>query len=239
MTDNTTYDPVFFRRLKDVEKENFWFRVRRKWILDRISRFIPPPACLLEVGCGTGNVSSFLSKKGYSVTGCELYPEALHIAWPGFLKIRGDSTRLPFKDNTFDMVGFFDVIEHFEEDAVPIREAIRVVREGGIIALTVPARRELWGHVDKVSLHKRRYNKEMIRQLFSDLGMLPLLTEYMFMSLYLPMKFLRRDEEKVRDEFRIHRLVNSLMTGLFEIERTVSKAIPLPIGTSLIALAKK
>ncbi len=234
-----TFDPSVFESLKQAEEKHFWFKIRRKWIFDRIRSFIPSHARILEVGCGTGNVSSFLSQKGYSVVGCEFYSEAINMSWPGFMKVQGDSNSLPFKDNRFDMVGLFDVIEHFKNDVTPLKEAFRVVREGGIIALTVPARKELWSSVDEISLHKRRYTEEMLRHVFSEARLTHLLSEYMFMSLYLPMKYLRGKNEGGRIQLSINRLFNPLLKGLFNMERLISKGLSLPTGTSLIAVAQK
>ena len=143
MTSNT-FESSYFAILKRVEAEHFWFHVRKKWIFDRISKFIPPPADAIEIGCGTGIVSSFLAEKGYRVTGCEYYQEAIHMAWPGFKIIQGDAKNIPFEDNCFDIAGLFDVIEHFDDDRKLLREATRVVKCGGIVTVTVPARQELW-----------------------------------------------------------------------------------------------
>lgn len=237
--EHETYDPSYFEKLKRVEEEYFWFSIRRKWIFDRTKKFLTHRAKILEVGCGTGNVSSFLSHKGYAVIGCELYAEAIEMAWPGFWKVQGDANSLPFKDGSFDMAGLFDVIEHFENDISPVKEAFRVVRKGGIIAVTVPARKELWSHIDEIAMHKRRYDKEMLRHLFAETKLAPLISEYMFMSLYAPMKFMRGKNNKGEIHLNTHRLVNPLLTRLFDIERFISKGLSLPIGTSIIAIARK
>lgn len=237
--EDDTYDPSYFKKLKRIEEKHFWFKIRRKWIFDRIKKFTPSNARILEVGCGTGNVSSFLSQKNYSVVGCEFYSEAINISWPGFMKVQGDTYNLPFKHGSFDMVGLFDVIEHLQDDISPMKEAFRVVRKGGIIAITVPARKELWSSIDEISLHKRRYDKEMIRDLFSDAGFAPLLSGYIFMSLYLPMKYLRRRNTNGDLQLGINKLANPLLKGLFNLERIISNGVPLPIGTSIIAVARK
>ena len=239
MNEKETFDPAFFTSLKKAEEKHFWFHIRRKWIFDRIKKFVPPRAKILEVGCGTGNVSSFLSKKGYTVIGCELYTEAIDMSWPGFLKVQGDANSLPFKDSSFDMVCLFDVIEHFENDIFPIKEACRVVRKGGIIALTVPARKELWSHIDEMAMHKRRYDKEMLRHLFAETKLDPLLSEYMFMSLYAPMKFMRGKNNKADLHLRTREPVNSILAVLFDTERFISKVLSLPTGTSIIAVGVK
>jgi len=225
-----TFDPSFFKRLKEVEADHFWFQVRRRWILDKMRKFVPPPARFLEVGCGTGNVSSFLAQEGYRVTGCEFYQEAIERAWPGFEVVQGDATRLSFADGSFDAVGLFDVIEHFSDDGAVAQEAGRVLRRGGIIAITVPAGEDLWSRVDEESLHKRRYTKGTLQRLFVKADLDPLLVEYMFFSLYAPMKYLRRRRNR-QDPFAIHGFMNALLKAVFHAERLVSRALPLPIGT--------
>lgn len=239
MTQIDTYDPSFFDQLRNVEEKHFWFRIRRKWIFDRIKKFVLPPAKILEIGCGTGNVSSFLARKGYQVTGCEYYSEAINRAWPGFQIIQGDANNLPFEDNSFDVVGLFDVLEHFQDEVTLLQEAVRVVKDKGIVVITVPAREELWSWFDEISLHKRRYEKEGLRKIFMELHLNALITDYLFMSLYVPMKYMRSKGKKGDDLFKINKITNMLLSGLFEIERFISKGIPLPIGTSLICIARK
>jgi len=50
----------------------------------------------------------------------------------------GDVTRLPFWDGMFDKVIFSEVLEHVEDDAGALREVRRVLKKGGVVALTVP-----------------------------------------------------------------------------------------------------
>jgi len=239
MEKGATFDPSSFDRLKRAENSYFWFYVRRMWIFDKIRQLVSPPADLLEVGCGTGNVSSFLSKKGYNVTGCEYFQDAIDMAWPGFKVVKGDATNLPFENNTFDIVGLFDVIEHFDDEMAPLKEAVRVTRNSGIIAITVPAREELWSCVDERAFHKRRYTKEALKNMLQRAGLAVESVEYMFMSLYLPMKILRKNKNAPSDEFAVAPLINLFLRQLFNIERYISKVISLPIGTSLIAIARK
>lgn len=234
-----TFKSSYFAILKKVEAEHFWFHIRKKWIFDRVSKFILPPADVLEIGCGTGIVSSFLAEKGYRVTGCEYYQEAIHMAWPGFKIIQGDAHNIPFEDNCFDMAGLFDVIEHFDDYREILLEAARVIKRGGIITVTVPARQELWSGIDERDFHKRRYTKKILKESLLAAGLRPLLIEYIFMSLYFPMKFMRRNKNHTVNQFKIDKRVNALLKKFFEIERLTSKFLPLPIGTSLLAVAQK
>jgi SAM-dependent methyltransferase len=53
--------------------------------------------------------------------------------------LRGDATRLPFPDATFDVVITSEVLEHIQDDVAAIAEMVRVLAPGGRFAATVPA----------------------------------------------------------------------------------------------------
>lgn len=52
--------------------------------------------------------------------------------------MRGDVTRLPFEDNTFDCIVTSEVLEHIQDDVTAIHEFHRVLKPGGTLAATVP-----------------------------------------------------------------------------------------------------
>lgn len=53
--------------------------------------------------------------------------------------VRGDGRRLPFPDDSFDVVITSEVLEHVQDDVAAIHEMTRVLRSGGRFAATVPA----------------------------------------------------------------------------------------------------
>jgi SAM-dependent methyltransferase len=53
--------------------------------------------------------------------------------------LRGDACRLPFPDETFDVVITSEVLEHIQDDVAAIGEMVRVLKPGGRFAATVPA----------------------------------------------------------------------------------------------------
>jgi SAM-dependent methyltransferase len=53
--------------------------------------------------------------------------------------LRGDATKLPFADDSFDVVITSEVLEHIQDDVTAIAEMVRVLKPGGHFAATVPA----------------------------------------------------------------------------------------------------
>lgn len=85
---------------------------------------------VLEIGPGPGIVSSVLRNMGVRVTTLDIDER---------LKPRtvGDVTRLPFADQSFDVVLIAEVLEHipFEDVPVALRELARVARQTIIVTL--------------------------------------------------------------------------------------------------------
>jgi SAM-dependent methyltransferase len=52
-----------------------------------------------------------------------------------------------------------EVLEHVEEDEKALEEAARVLRPGGVLALSVPAHARLRGRSDEWAGHVRRYSR--------------------------------------------------------------------------------
>jgi SAM-dependent methyltransferase len=53
--------------------------------------------------------------------------------------LRGDATRLPFSDASFDTVITSEVLEHIQDDVAAVAEMVRVLKPGGTFAVTVPS----------------------------------------------------------------------------------------------------
>lgn len=62
----------------------------------------------------------------------------------------GDAAVLPFPDDSFDRVLMSEVLEHLPDDAAALREACRVLRPGGTLAISVPHARYpfLWDPIN-------------------------------------------------------------------------------------------
>jgi SAM-dependent methyltransferase len=116
---------------------------------------VRPGDRLLDLGCGFGRHAYEAVRRGADVVACDLALDELAEVRKiyGVMHVDGetpdgvsptvacaDATRLPFPDASFDRVIASEVLEHIPEDAVAIGELARVLRPGGSIAITVPAR---------------------------------------------------------------------------------------------------
>ncbi len=126
---------------------------------------------ILDCGCGRGFYLLFL---GRLVPGCRLYgldreTEVLRQAQrhlpPGVSLVRGDVCHLPFPGDFFDKVILSEVLEHLPDDRAGLAEAYRVLRPGGLLAITVPCRRyPFWW--DPVNKARELLGRPPIRQGF-------------------------------------------------------------------------
>ena len=75
----------------------------------------------------------------------------------GGIAVTGELGRLPFDDRAFDLVCAFDVIEHVEDDRQVFSEVSRVLKDDGVLILSVPLHLNLWTEFDTWVGHARRY----------------------------------------------------------------------------------
>jgi SAM-dependent methyltransferase len=116
---------------------------RRFPVLHRtLLRHLPRDGEVIEAGSGLGHWVALLREAGIAARGVDLSAEALARArevFPGLPFDEGDVRTLPFADASLAGYVSFGVAEHFEEgpEAV-LREAARVVRDGGVMVVSVP-----------------------------------------------------------------------------------------------------
>ncbi len=98
---------------------------------------------VLEIGCGNGYYLSLLNRMGkkISLTGIDRDKLALEDAKKFINNDKvglnfADATRLPFPANYFDKVVMSEVIEHVQDEQKCLKEAFRVLRPSGVMALT-------------------------------------------------------------------------------------------------------
>jgi len=121
---------------------NYMRSVEKKVLLESLK-----PGLILDIGCGTGEQSLFLGKKGYQVIGVDISREMLlkanEIAKEGNLTdnlslVIASAEALPFHDKSFNgLISIFGVFNHIPRAEHAFRETHRVLKSGGSAIFTV------------------------------------------------------------------------------------------------------
>jgi SAM-dependent methyltransferase len=243
------YDADFFDRLAAIEDMSFWFRARNRLIVQLASEITSPGDQLLEVGCGTGYVLRALVREcGLSATGSELFAEGLEYARrrvPEARFVQLDAREMPY-EQSLDIVGAFDVLEHIDDDVEVLRGFHRAVRPGGFLLLTVPQHPWLWSAADTQACHVRRYRRADLVERLRQADWTPVRITS-FVTLLLPLMALSRWRERFsrRDYDAVADLVppvpvNWLFERILDLERVlIKRGVSLPIGGSLVIVARR
>jgi ubiquinone/menaquinone biosynthesis C-methylase UbiE len=111
----------------------------------RLSDLTPPPARILDLGCGTGDLAAAIGQMGYQVTACDIAEEMIGIARTShegagvdWIWLQPDWQALPFADNSFDGVVASSVFEYLGNAPRVAGELSRVLKSRGSLLLTVP-----------------------------------------------------------------------------------------------------
>jgi SAM-dependent methyltransferase len=128
-------------------------RLREEW--RALERHLTPSAgFILDGGCGLGEWTEGLRRKGFSVFGLDFSQETQHInrqTFPEAMFLCGDLRALPLRNDSAQALFSWGAFEHFEEGLKPcLQEAFRVLQPGGWLLISVPFHngrhmlRELW-----------------------------------------------------------------------------------------------
>jgi SAM-dependent methyltransferase len=147
-------------------------RLRESLLLKLLLSGGPGPD-LLNVGPGQGTFTQALEARGFRVTSVEPSGHALELlgARTAGPVVQASAEALPFEDSAFDGAVLGEVLEHVEDDLAGLRETTRVVRPGGVVAISVPANPAWFGPSDEWAGHHRRYTRAALLELCSGAGL--------------------------------------------------------------------
>jgi len=227
-------------------ERHWWFRGRQKVALTLIERFYNKSGGrVLDLGCGTGVNLPALARFG-EVWGCDPSAQAL-----AFCKQRHRGRldeiwlpeRVPYEDESFDLIVMLDVLEHVEDDKGAAERIARLLKPGGLLVLTVPALRWLWSKHDTAHHHFRRYHRPDLRARLEGVGLATRKLSY-FNSFLLPAMALARVLKL--EGGGGHNLESGtrgpaawLLGKVFASERHWLKFARFPLGGSLIAVCER
>jgi SAM-dependent methyltransferase len=233
-----------------LEDSSFWFAHRNACLLAALRRF-PTIGPFFDIGGGNGSVTAALQSEGsLPVVLVEPGADGVRHAQERGLRtvVQATLKEARFRDGSLPAIGFFDVMEHIDDEQGFLGEVHRCLAADGRIYLTVPAGRWLWSDADVQAGHFRRYTFASLRRALERAGFRPLFMSKMFSPLPLPL-FLSRSlpslfghrRQPVQSHFHQHQpRGQTLLKGVWHWELArLASGRSIPCGTSCLAVAKR
>ncbi|HZQ28477.1 MAG TPA: methyltransferase domain-containing protein [Acidimicrobiales bacterium] len=218
---------------------------------------------VLDVGAGAGRHAFEALRLGADVVAADMDGAALKEVAVMFealeldgaslatasLATEADALHLPFPDGAFDRVIAAEILEHVPDDRAAMAELARVLRPGGVLAVTVPRWfPELvnWILSDEYHLvpggHVRIYREGVLRERLAGAG-LAVVDRHHAHGLHSPYWWLKCAVGVGDDEHRLvqayHRLLVREMVERPLSLRLAERALQPVIGKSLVLYAMK
>jgi SAM-dependent methyltransferase len=236
----------------EMEDTSFWYQHRNQCILNAI-QYGGFDRDFHDIGGGNGITASILQQNGYQVTLVEPYAEGIGNAQKRGIRRTIQSTLENFQpEEPTPGVGFFDVMEHMEDDEDFLRHIHRIVKPGGKIILSVPAFQDLWSDNDVQLGHFRRYKLKQIDQLLVRSGFRPIYGTYFFSLVWLPMWLLRvlpnrfgvqrknTPKKKRSEHMATSPYLSKMLRRMLSWEiKMIRRGWKIPFGTSCLVIAQK
>jgi ubiquinone/menaquinone biosynthesis C-methylase UbiE len=233
-----------------VEDQHWWYQgmqsITRAW-LERWVDF--PNLKILDAGCGTGAaMTTYLNEYG-TVTGIDLYPQALEFCRQRNASrlARASVLNLPFAPASFDLITSFDVLYEraVSSEGTALKEFFRVLSPTGRILLRLPAYDWLRGQHDKNVHTNRRYTKKLVRKLLEQSGFIVEHLSYANTFLF-PLAVIKRLGEKIfppkdnQSDLALNPgIFNRILKNILASEAPLAANFELPYGLSVIAVGRK
>ncbi|HEV8112145.1 MAG TPA: class I SAM-dependent methyltransferase [Planctomycetota bacterium] len=198
---------------------------------------------VLELGSGAGFVVRNYADRVERVVAVDLEQELLDRLAASYPKGKIRTARVDLAGDWRELEGVradavvaLDVLEHFEDDAAFVGKIARHLKPGGKAVLKVPAQSRLYGEIDRVSGHWRRYDVEGLERLMTSRGFRTRRLRHMNAAGAWGYRMKRHRRESYSETFSPGKLklVNALIPMLALIDR-----VPGLKGLSLIGVFER
>ena len=147
-----------------------------QWMADTLLPYIS--GNVLELGAGIGNLTMLLSSRGHRYTATDLDCQALdrlraRVHRSDLVTAKCDITKpSDFADyrDSMDTVVCLNVLEHIEDDVPALRNIYSCLKPGGRALILVPQGMRVFGSLDEVLEHCRRYAKAELQTKMAAAG---------------------------------------------------------------------
>lgn len=129
-------------------------------LVQHLFNHVPRNGLILDLGCGEGRNSLYLSQVGYNIVGIDLSYKAARVMRNNFFEeelkgsvITGDARNLPFANESVDGVLAHHIFDHLNSEGFlsSFNEAFRVLKSSGVMLLTMDKFEELTGDKNVIS----------------------------------------------------------------------------------------
>jgi SAM-dependent methyltransferase len=226
---------------KDVEKgeSGWWYYGRTLSLGSILPRFVKGRGTVLDVGAGYGAMHSFLARYG-EVSAFDTYPDCIDACRRrGYKSVYASLDVLTSTLEMYTLIGAFDSLEHMERDDETLRLLATKLAPEGVFVATVPAHPFLFSDYDREAHHYRRYSRRTLRALCDGAGLDVLYMSYWNGTLFFPAALARLMGGGGTKALRLHPFIEYVFRGVVYVESLLLRLMPLPIGLSLIVVARK
>lgn len=245
-------DAKEYEKMYEAETHYFWFVAKHRLLLSIIGELLNSRENpkILDIGCGTGGFLREVVSLGDAV-GLDWDKRALLFCHKRGLKklILADWDFPPLKNESFDAVVASDFLEHLDDDVRAVKNMYSVLKEGGIMLLTVPAHPWLFSSHDVALKHKRRYSRNTLTKTLKSAGIWNAQVFYwggVLLPFIVPIRmaqkiFLKRERGSYETiKYEVPEFLNNFFIRALDFElRRTKKDRAMKLGSSLVAIAKK
>jgi len=239
------FDAAQASTLVESDTSHWWFRCKGGFVAGALRHTrIDRDGFLVDVGAGAGGVTTLLGWRPDRLLTLDGAEQLVRTGQQrhSHLGAVGLGEALPLHDRSTHVVTLLDVIEHLDDPVATLREAHRVLVDDGVLVITVPAHEALWSGADELLGHVRRYNRKLLRQHVEDADFRIERSTHIFSWLVLPVWLQRRlvsDRERQLGLDQRSPLIDAAALVLSRGERAFTSLVSLPVGTSILCLARK
>lgn len=208
------------------------------WMYDLIRPYLGKN--VLEIGSGFGTFSEMMVKEDRQVTGLDI--NSVHVEEARQKNIGAEfvlhdiaSGVGPLPGKTFDTVVSLHVFEHIPNDEAALKNAVSLLDDTGKVVIMVPAHPWVYGELDRMAGHQRRYTKQAARGLLEHAG-LTIIHQQWLNPWSLPAMWWT---SRIRRAPQLSYSSVQMYDRLVPIFRTIERIFPMPIGQALFLVGQK